>query len=158
MSNLATEQMATLASGYCELVESFDENSLDNWLTDVAELLPKLHRAVDGLEQAKSMGVYEHRADYDARFEMFTRLYQALGERNGYSYEYDGLDGQRLSGSLADDITDIYFDLKHGLSVLINDPTMAAHEWQHSYEFHWRHHLLDAERQLLGAPEAAANN
>jgi hypothetical protein len=148
MANEATQQMAELASRFCQLVERFDEKDLEPWLVDMSVLLPQLEEAVSALGQNKDMSIYESTTDYDERFELFTRLYKALGERDGYNYEYDGLEGQRLSGSLADDITDIYFDLKRGLNLLDNSPQLAARDWQHSYEFHWRHHLIDAERQL----------
>ena len=148
MNTDMTQQMAQLASNFCELVERFDDCQLDAWLEEMADLLPRLHSAVGTLGQVESLSVYENSIDYDERFELFTRLYNVLGERNGYNYEYDGIEGQRLSGTLADDITDIYFDLKHGLQLLEKDPVQAARDWQHSYEFHWRHHLVDAERQL----------
>jgi len=157
MNAETTQQMAQLASNFCELVERFDSCQLAPWLEEMTDLLPRLHAAVTGLGKAESMSVYEHSIDYDARFELFTRLYSVLGERNGYNYEYDGIEGQRLSGTLADDITDIYFDLKHGLHLLEKNPTQAARDWQHSYEFHWRHHLVDAERQL-GRAESRVNH
>ena len=143
-----TRQMAQLAKSFCSLVERFDDCQLDAWLEEMADLLPRLHTAMSDLGQSESINVYEQSTDYDARFDLFTRLFSVLGERNGYNYEYDGVDGQRLSGTLADDITDIYFDLKQGLQVLEENPQQAARDWQHSYEFHWRHHLVDAERQL----------
>lgn len=148
MANETTQQMAELAGRFCQLVERFDENGVEPWLVDMSALLPQLEEAVGALGQNQDLSIYESTTDYDERFELFTRLYNALGERDGYNYEYDGLDGQRLSGSLADDITDIYFDLKRGLKLLDNSPQLAARDWQHSYEFHWRHHLIDAERQL----------
>jgi len=148
MNAEVTQQMAQIAKSFCALVERFDDCQLETWLEEMADLLPRLHVAVSDLGKTESMSVYEQSTDYDARFDLFTRLYSVLGERNGYNHEYDGEDGQRLSGTLADDITDIYFDLKHGLHMLEENPTQAARDWQHSYEFHWRHHLIDAERQL----------
>lgn len=148
MSNEAMHQMAELAENFCRLVERFEERQLEPWLQEMATMLPQLHAAVGSLAKVESLSVYESNTDYDERFELFTRLYNALGERDGYNYEFDGLDGHRLSGSLADDITDIYFDLKRGLGLLNDSPQQAARDWQQSYEFHWRHHLVDAERQL----------
>ena len=148
MGDETTQQMAALANSFCSLVERFEEDQLEGWLVEMTKLLPRLHEAVDALGKLDTVNAYEHSTDYDARFDLFTRLYNALGERDGYNYAYDGIDGQRLSGTLADDITDIYFDLKHGLRMLEDDPGQAARNWQHSYEFHWRHHLIDAERQL----------
>ena len=158
MANETTQQMADLADSFCQLVERFDEKGIEPWLVDMSVLLPQLEDAVSALGQNQDISIYESSTDYDERFELFTRLYNALGERDGYSYEYDGLEGQRLSGSLADDITDIYFDLKRGLKLLDNNPQQAARDWQHSYEFHWRHHLIDAERQLNPAASTRAIN
>ena len=148
MSNEAMDKMAELAENFCQLVDRFDEQQLEAWLEEMATMLPQLQQAIGALGKVENLSVYESNTDYDERFELFTRLYNALGERDGYNYEYDGLEGHRLSGSLADDITDIYFDLKRGLGLLNDSPQLAARDWQQSYEFHWRHHLVDAERQL----------
>ena len=148
MSDETTQQMADLAVNFCQLVERFEGENVEPWLVEMSSLLSQLDSAVTALGANQDMSVYESTTDYDERFELFTQLYNALGERDGYNYEYDGLDGHRLSGSLADDITDIYFDLRRGLKLLDNNPQLAARDWQHSYEFHWKHHLVDAERQL----------
>ena len=66
--------------------------------------------------------------------------------------EYDvAHDGQNMSGSLADDFTDIYFELKCGLELLEEFPELiykAVNTWLSSYYIHWGQHLVDAERQL----------
>ncbi|MGD8742891.1 MAG: DUF5063 domain-containing protein [Granulosicoccaceae bacterium] len=152
--------MADVARRFCEHVEQFSADHVDSWLTDMVALLPQLDEAASSLGELQSLSVHEHDVDDEARFELFTRLFEALGERDGYDYEYDSLEGQRLSGTLADDITDIYFDLKRGLDLLEQypaEPKIAASDWRQSYEFHWRHHLLDAERQL-SVPRAAVSH
>jgi hypothetical protein len=152
--------MADVARRFCEHVEQFNPDDLDNWLREMVALLPQLDEAASSLGELHSLSVHERTVDDEARFELFTRLYEVLGERDGYDYEYDSLEGQRLSGTLADDITDIYFDLKRGLDLLEQypgEPKIAASDWHQSYEFHWRHHLLDAERQLT-RPRAAVSH
>ena len=55
------------------------------------------------------------------------------------------------SGSLADDLTDIYCELKYGLTLLDaqpDDPTEAFDGWRTGYRVHWGQHLVDAERHL----------
>ena len=77
-----------------------------------------------------------------------------LGERDAYWMEFDAdYDKQCMSGSLADDLTDLYCELKHGLRVLEADPESndrAMEVWRRGYKAHWGQHLLDAERHLYG--------
>lgn len=151
MQESMVKPMVEAAREFCAHVDAFDENQVDAWLHTMAAMLPRLHEAARELGGSQSVGVHERNLEDDGRFELFTRLYEALGERDGYNYEFDAREGQRLSGSLADDITDIYFDLKRGLELLEQypgEPSIAASDWQQSFEFHWRHHLVDAERQL----------
>ncbi len=152
MDETRLNRMARLAREYCELVDQFTGQDPDGWLRGLANLLPQLHETVDGLEALDTVYAYESPPDFEARLALFQRLYSALGERNRFSAEVDlARDGQRLSGSLADDITDIYFDLKRGLQLLDqhpSDPRIAAKDWQNSFRVHWGLHLEDAERQL----------
>lgn len=151
MQENAYESMTEIARDFCAHVESFDAGQIDDWLHRMATMLPRLHEAARELGKMQSVNIHERNPEDEGRFELFTRLYEALGERDGYNYEFDARDGHRLSGSLADDITDIYFDLKRGLELLDQypaEPAIAASDWQQSFEFHWRHHLIDAERQL----------
>ena len=66
--------------------------------------------------------------------------------------EFDAAhDKQCMSGSLADDLTDIYCELKHGLRLLDANPPqtdLALDGWRRSYKAHWGQHLVDAERHL----------
>ena len=89
-------------------------------------------------------------ADLDDRFALYSRLRKRLGERDSYWLEFDAApEEMHMSGSLADDLTDIYFDLQHGLELLDGAwPQRAAQVWQTSYRLHWGQHLVDAERHL----------
>jgi hypothetical protein len=74
--------------------------------------------------------------------------------------EYDVAgDGQSMSGSLADDLTDIYCELKSGLDMLDGQPQRAVEGWHLGFHLHWGQHLLDAERHLydLNARNQLAN-
>jgi hypothetical protein len=66
--------------------------------------------------------------------------------------EFDGAGGeQSKTGSLADDLTDIYCELKYGLTLLDaqpEDPDEAFEGWRTGYRVHWGQHLVDAERHL----------
>lgn len=147
-------RMTFAAREYCELIDNVDSISRGDWLARMSGLLPRLHDAVIQLKSDSAATVKTRGPDFDERFELFSRLYERFGEREGFDADFDGgPEGRRLSGSLADDFTDIYFDLKRGLQLLqehAGEPNVAIAEWQRSFQLHWRHHLDDAQRQLDG--------
>lgn len=143
------QEMEDLARSYCRLVEAASERD-DSWIEQVAALLPRLHMAVTALGGVPDDSEHSLVADLDARFELYRYLRNLLGERDAYWMEFDGThDTQCMSGSLADDLTDIYCELKHGLRLLdARQPEQALDDWRRSYKAHWGQHLVDAERHL----------
>lgn len=143
-----TEMSGTVAI-YCKVINQ-DSSAAENWLAELYTLLPRLHAAVTALSTTETSSLPVADVDLDARFELYTRLHGKLGDRDGYWLEFDDTpDHIHQSGSLADDLTDIYFDLQHGLDLLENAwPLQAAHAWHSSYHLHWGQHLVDAERHL----------
>jgi len=155
--NIETEWGKLLASSameYCNLIDHIDQVNGD-WLDDLSALLPRIHAAISCMDGS---GVdkcpYETGADFDLdrRFELYSRLRKLLGDHDGYMLEFDKLDDcDGASGSLADDFTDIYFELKKGLDLLGNDPdalSRAVCIWYVGYLWHWGQHLVDAEKHL----------
>jgi len=143
-----TFELTQVAQTYCELIEG-SGNGNDHWLEQLASLLPRLHAAVASLEAEEKRQGHALAADLDARFELYTRLRGLLGKRDSYWMEFDVAgDGQSKSGSLADDLTDIYCELKHGLTLSEGTPDRALEEWRNGYRLHWGQHLVDAERHL----------
>ncbi len=141
-------KLAELAQSFCELIERAHEMD-QAWLQDMALLLPRLQVAVDSLEEAGETGLPVVEEDLDTRFEIFSRLRRMLGANDGYWMEFDvAYDGQAMTGSLADDLTDIYCELKQGLNLWEEEPTLAEGSWHTGYRFHWGQHLVDASRHL----------
>jgi hypothetical protein len=141
-------ELEAVARHYCELVESLNEGNTQ-WLQEIASLLPRLHAAVAALNLPDPDPSHRAVEDLDARFELYTHLRQLLGTRDSYWMEFDVAgDGQTMSGSLADDLTDIYCELKQGLSLLDQQPQKAVEGWHSGFHLHWGQHLLDAERHL----------
>jgi len=141
-------ELKNLARNYCELVDRFNETDAD-WLHQVATLLPRLHAAIASLNLPEPIDGYYQEADLDARFELFTQLRKLLGDRDSYWMEFDvAEDEQSMSGSLADDLTDIYCELKQGLRLVDGQPERAIEDWHRGYHLHWGQHLVDAERHL----------
>ncbi len=146
--NGKTRHVADLAQQYCQLIEASSVSQV-NWLQQVSDLLPRLHAAVTSFSRAGEDDGIGCVADLDARFELFTDLRQLLGDRDGYWLEFDRIgDNDVKTGSLADDLTDIYCELKYGLRFLDEDPDGAVQGWLNGFEDHWCHHLVDAERHL----------
>lgn len=139
-------EMAAVARDYCELIDRFNESSLEK----VARLLPRLHAAIVRLDALPVKYNYYPLPDYDVRFDLFSRLRGSLGKRDSYWLEFDADHaGQQMTGSLADDLTDIYFDLKYGLALWDKEqPDKAGGLWLSSFHLHWGQHLMDAERHL----------
>lgn len=143
-------EMVEVAEGYCQLIENPVERPAESWLGSLFALLPRLHSAVTSLNAYETGDMQVPGVDLDERFKLYTRLRKLLGERDSYWLEFDAAPEEiHMSGSLADDLTDIYFDLRHGLALLDEVwPQRAAQAWQTSYRLHWGQHLVDAERHL----------
>ena len=150
--------MAVAAMEYCWLVEGFKGFRYDRaWAERMSALLPRLHVAVISMTQPdERCWVYDF-PDDDARCELYMRLHAAMGSDVMYWDAADGLYNRRqLCDQLADDLTDMYFDLKCGLEVIEHDPQLAMENWQCSFYLHWGRHLLDAEYCLQSVDAGAS--
>jgi len=142
------EQVSEVAHEYCTLIETAAKAG-DDWLARLAQLLPRLHAAITGLEDTDAPVDIAEWSDLDARFELYAELHDLLGMRDSYWMEFDvAHDNQCMSGSLADDLTDIYCELKRRLALLEQEPMKACSSLRASYTVHWGRHLVDAERHL----------
>ena len=144
-----TDELFAIARRYCTVIESLDDENRQ-LLVQLNEILPRLHAAMTAVP-LQDEGAYDPNVDLDQRFELFSRLRRLLGDLDGYWMEYDVTpDRQEMSGSLADDLTDIYCELKNGLKLLNGDdgtgPTLG--HWRTGFCKHWGQHVVDAERHL----------
>ncbi|MCB1875525.1 MAG: DUF5063 domain-containing protein [Chromatiales bacterium] len=151
-ANRQYERVIRAAREFCELIEEATDEDDTRWLNGMAELLPRLHAEVAALHGSLCAISTEPSANLEDRFEFYSRLKSLLGEKDGYWLEFDvAVDGQNMSGSLADDLTDIYFELKQGLETLDSDPLgseIAISSWRSGYKLNWGQHLVDAERHI----------
>jgi len=144
-----TNELLAIARRYCGVIESLDDGNRES-LTQLNEILPRLHAAMTAVPSLE-YGVYDPNVDLDQRFELFSRLHRLLGDLDGYWMEYDVTpDRQEMSGSLADDLTDIYCELKNGLKRLdgSDDTGRTLGRWRTGFCKHWGQHVVDAERHL----------
>lgn len=144
-------EMVAAAQAYCTLIDQAAPAD-PTWFEGLFQSLPRLHAAIAVLGGGDVDALLPASIDIETRFELYSRLRAGLGERDGYWLEYDSTfaaNPQHMTGSLADDLTDIYFDLKPGLDLLSqSQPENVAGFWQASFELHWGQHLVDAERHL----------
>lgn len=144
------ENLYRVAREYCTIIEAVGENEQD-WLKRVVQVLPRLHAAVTALLRLDDARANPLEPDLEVRFSLFSKLHQLLGEKDAYWMEYDLAHDECKSGSLADDLTDIYCELKQGLRMLEEEkagPEEVLSNWRQGYKIHWGRHLLDAERHL----------
>lgn len=142
--------MATVVRDYCGLIENCNEfDGKSYWLRRMAKLLPRLHLAVVSLEGANLIQTYDLPND-DLRCELFMRLNQCLFDDALLWSDLDRAEArQSMCESLADDFTDIYFDLKSGLELHeCHNKSLAVDTWYSSFYTHWGQHLVDAESWL----------
>lgn len=152
-TDLAMERLTSVAREYCDLIESLGLQNAEpaGLVGDLSQLLPRLHAAVAVLDDADNAMAFGDTVDLERRFELFSRLHRILGERDAYWMEFDvARDGQEMSGSLADDLTDIYWELRSGLDRLHDhmDVAPTLRTWGAGYRLNWGQHLVDAERHL----------
>ncbi len=141
--------VAALAKRYCDLID-LSGSDWHLWLREIASLLPRLQVAITSARVSGRDVEHFDLMDLDARFELFSHLRRQLADRDGYWLEFDSTsDGvDAMTGSLADDLTDIYCELKHGLLLYELDPDGAIAVWSSGYDWHWGQHLIDANRHL----------
>ena len=149
------DEVLTIARRYCELIDASGSDR-PGWLREVANLLPRLHAAMTSVHYKVPDGSHDHPVNLDARFELYSHLRKLLADRDGYFLEFDRCqDGaEDMTGSLADDLTDIYCELKHGLRAFESNPGPALETWVLGYEWHWSQHLADASRHLANLDAA----
>jgi len=140
-------RMASVAREYCELIDGRRDAA---WIKRLTKLLPRLHVAVTALSAPANEVCTSLLYDDEKRCEMFLGLSDHLQADRKLCSAYKIMSvgprrREQLCERMADNLADIYFDLKHGLALLPNDPQRASEVWQYSFYAHWGKHLLDAE-------------
>ena len=146
-------QMAMAVKEFCSLIDHLNSDDPGHyWLRRMEKVLPRLHSAVISLDVPETDNVNYCLPNDDLRCELFMRINQLLLSDGILWSDFDKPKlKQSLSERLADDFTDIYFDLKCGLEQLNkhpDKPEAAANTWRQSFYLHWGEHLVDAEGWL----------
>jgi len=141
-----------VARSYCATIESAATVDLDLSTTrrQLAELLATgLNLPIVDPTDDNSPSVAHERWTV-----VFRSLQRALGDRDFYATTFDPYedDAEISTGSLADDLADIWRDLREGLDALVVGSSWqdAAWEWRFGLDTHWGKHAVEALRALHG--------
>jgi hypothetical protein len=146
-------QMEEAARDFCLLIEHLKLYTDEQWLADLARILPRIQGAMANLDDPDIEYSFFTLPDLEERFELYCRLKDRLGAHDSYWLEYDASSASgEMTGSLASDLSDIYFELKRGLN-LVNSGDGSKRDvlrlWQTGYILHWGEPLLNAQKHLF---------
>lgn len=153
--DLPENRFAESVKDFCRLVEAYESYGGDGkrWLNHIGQSLLALEQTIEPLQNDGLEADYSMLQDLEGRFTLYQQLKGFLGPLDDYWSEGDLEAGDGLkTGSLADDITDIYFDLKRGLTLYRagrEQEPQAFALWIYSHRIHWEQHVRDATRQLF---------
>lgn len=142
--NRKVEPFAKLAADFCRFLGSSAKLNRERIVLGAAEMLPRLYAEV--MRLPKLACTHERNGGEGPRLDR--ALEKKLRDWNGY-WEYFS-PGDRLSsvaGNLADDLADVYGDLKRGLDVRRKCESCAVFEWTNNL-VHWGEHATSAMRVL----------
>lgn len=137
------EKFLKLAIHYCDLVENSTDSCIDNKINQFLISISSLHAQAQVLPEVEPQ--YINIAEFNLNLpklefeqkEMYWKVFEP------YTFE------EPVRGSLADDILDIYKDMKEGiLSYERNEQIEAIWHWKFNFEIHWGKHAIDAMRVL----------
>jgi uncharacterized protein DUF5063 len=150
------------ATRYCELFESQPIDH-EQWLREALFALSQLYATAHALPDVSiednALDVPdEMRMNHTEWSMLFQRIQEILGHQDFYWAYFDPTEprdtkDEATCGSLADDLADIYRDVKPGLLVweTQNDEYLASvvFDWkQPNFESHWGVHAVSAMRAL----------
>jgi Domain of unknown function (DUF5063) len=149
------------ASRFCDSLE-LDAPKPELWIREVLVALSDLFAAANRLAMLEPVEFSEDipeefRIDHDQWKATYDRVSRALPQTSYLTFFdlTEALDLEQkpaIGDDLADDLADIYHDLKPGLRAFADqdDAVMGAvlFEWQFSFQSHWGDHAVNALKLL----------
>jgi hypothetical protein len=158
-------RFGSVAQRFCSVVDSAPNLDRIELLVQVYRILPQLISEAISLpsvelsdseneEEEREKSVLRARARLsDAQWgHLYARLKEKLADWDLYWQVWDPTkDNEAIHGTLADDIADIYRDVKEGL--VLNEAQQALPEdniweWRLGFYSHWGKHAIDALRTI----------
>lgn len=161
----AANRFCLIAQQFCAVVDSAPNLERIELLIRIFPLLPQLigeaiclpdvglsDCTIPEVELAHSSARERARSKGAQWGQLYNLLTAKLGDWNPYWQVFDPTKEQEaIYGSLADDIADIYRDLKDG--VILSESHQALPEdniwhWRYGFHSHWGKHAMDALRTI----------
>jgi uncharacterized protein DUF5063 len=164
-NEVGANRFASVAQHFCSVVDSAPNLDRIELLLQVYRVLPRLIGEAISLpnvelnddesqeeEKRKSLARARVRLN-DAQWgQLYEFLKEKLGDWNLYWQVWDPTkDNEAIHGSLADDIADIYRDVKEGLVLREAQQALPEDniwEWRLGFYSHWGKHAIDAMRTI----------
>ncbi len=144
----AIEQFAEVARQYCAWAEG-EFGEAQEEMRRARRLLAELHLAAI---QLPDLGIGKDKDATRISHDDWSRMFQKFGSLPLTTYwdVFNPLEEtEPVENSLADDLADIYRDVKAGLSLFeAQDFIDAAWDWRFHFQIHWGQHLVGAQRAL----------
>jgi hypothetical protein len=144
----AIDLFAGVARRYCAWAEG-ELGDPNDEMRRVRLLLAELHLAAAELPD---LGIGKNIDAVSISHDEWSQFYEKFGRLPVTSYfdVFNPLqEEEAVTNSLADDLADIYRDLKAALSLFEdNHPIDAAWEWRFGFQTHWGQHLVGAQRAI----------
>jgi hypothetical protein len=154
-----------VAHQFCSLVDSAASMDRKDLLVQIYRILPTLigeaislpdvrlsdnDDEAEGISRPTSSGMAPQ--SQQGWGQLYNLLKERLGDWDSYSQVLDPTTGNEVvRGSLADDIADIYRDLRKGLVLNETDdarPESIIWTWRVLFYSHWGQHAMDALRTM----------
>lgn len=150
----AAAEFRVPAEQFCALIDVAGKRDRERLLRDLAACLSALYGAALRLPNVapETDELLNERLTREQWGATFDRLLAALGEYDAYrtAVPFPEEKAEELKAHLADDLADIYRDLKNGLLWLASgeDVREVVWEWRFGFWTHWGRHLTEALRVI----------
>lgn len=149
---LILDRFSAVVARFCSVVDSAPNLERSDFVAQLYRTLPKLIDEAISLPEVERINRNPTRKTVRQKIDEWDRLYtslkQKLGDWDSYMQVFDPTrDTAAIPGSLADDIADIYRDLKERLVLKGthgSEPEELIWEWKFGFQSHWGKHAMDA--------------
>jgi len=149
----ALARFRSAALRYCEFVDSLATHSVETFLGGAETPLLELYASALELPAVApdSAEVDNLPRPIEKEVALFKSLREKLGSSEIYYTIFNSINPEKpMQGSLANDFSEIYFDLKHDLELTASDAPSNDVLWtlRFSFRSHWGRHAISALKAL----------